>query len=57
LQQLTIGGRLIAILGTDHVMAATLFTRTADAAWSSKALWDHTAPRLQGFTEPSRFQF
>jgi protein-L-isoaspartate(D-aspartate) O-methyltransferase len=57
LQQLAIGGRLIAIVGTDHVMVATLFTRTADAAWDSKALWDHTAPRLQGFTEPTRFKF
>jgi protein-L-isoaspartate(D-aspartate) O-methyltransferase len=57
LQQLKVGGHLIAIVGHDHVMAATLFTRTADAAWSSKALWDHTAPRLQGFTEPSRFKF
>jgi protein-L-isoaspartate(D-aspartate) O-methyltransferase len=57
LQQLKVGGHLLAIVGTDHVMAATLFTRTADAAWSSKALWDHTAPRLQGFTEPTRFKF
>ncbi len=57
LQQLAIGGRLLAILGHDHVMAATLFTRTADAAWDSKALWDHTAPRLQGFAEPTRFKF
>jgi protein-L-isoaspartate(D-aspartate) O-methyltransferase len=57
LQQLAIGGRLLAIVGHDHVMAATLFTRTADAAWDSKALWDHTAPRLQGFAEPTRFKF
>ena len=57
LQQLAIGGRLLAIVGHDHVMAATLFTRTADAAWGSKALWDHTAPRLQGFAEPTRFKF
>jgi protein-L-isoaspartate(D-aspartate) O-methyltransferase len=57
LQQLKVGGHLLAIVGHDHVMAATLFTRTADAAWSSKALWDHTAPRLQGFTEPTRFKF
>jgi protein-L-isoaspartate(D-aspartate) O-methyltransferase len=57
LQQLAIGGRLLAIVGTDHVMAATLFTRTADATWSSKALWDHTAPRLHGFAEPTRFKF
>ena len=57
LQQLKVGGHLLAIVGHDHVMAATLYTRTADAAWSSKALWDHTAPRLQGFTEPTRFKF
>ncbi len=57
LQQLAIGGRLLAIVGNDHVMAATLFTHTTDATWSSQSLWDHTAPRLQGFTEPSRFQF
>jgi protein-L-isoaspartate(D-aspartate) O-methyltransferase len=57
LQQIKVGGHLLAIVGHDHVMAATLFTRTADAAWSSKALWDHTAPRLQGFTEPTRFKF
>jgi protein-L-isoaspartate(D-aspartate) O-methyltransferase len=57
LQQLTMGGRLIAIVGVDHSMVATLYTRTGDAEWSSKALWDHTAPRLQGFTEPTRFKF
>ncbi|MEY4436220.1 MAG: hypothetical protein RL175_1175 [Pseudomonadota bacterium] len=57
LQQLQVGGRLIAIVGHEPVMVATLFTRTAENAWSSKALWDHTAPRLQGFTEPSRFKF
>jgi protein-L-isoaspartate(D-aspartate) O-methyltransferase len=57
LQQIKIGGHLLAIVGHDHVMVATLFTRTADAAWDSKALWDHTAPRLQGFAEPTRFKF
>ena len=57
LQQLKVGGHLIAIVGQDPVMVATLYTRTSDAAWSSKALWDTSAPRLQGFTEPSRFHF
>jgi protein-L-isoaspartate(D-aspartate) O-methyltransferase len=57
LQQLKIGGHLLAIVGQEPVMVATLYTRTGDAAWSSKSLWDHTAPRLQGFTEPARFQF
>ena len=57
LQQLKIGGRLIAIVGEEPIMSATLFTRTADAHWRSQALWDTSAPRLQGFTEPTRFQF
>ena len=57
LQQLKVGGHLIAIVGQDPIMVATLYTRTSDAAWSSKALWDTSAPRLQGFTEPSRFHF
>jgi protein-L-isoaspartate(D-aspartate) O-methyltransferase len=57
LKQLKVGGHLIAVVGQDPVMVATLFTRTADAAWSSKALWDTSAPRLQGFTEPERFHF
>ncbi len=57
LQQLKVGGHLLAIVGHDHVMAATLYTRTADAAWSRKALWGHTAPRLHGFAEPAGFKF
>jgi protein-L-isoaspartate(D-aspartate) O-methyltransferase len=57
LQQLKVGGHLLAIVGQDPVMVATLYTRTADASWNTKALWDHTAPRLQGFTEPTRFKF
>jgi protein-L-isoaspartate(D-aspartate) O-methyltransferase len=57
LQQLTIGGRLIAIVGDEPIMSATLYTRMGEANWSSKPLWDTHAPRLQGFTEPTRFQF
>lgn len=57
LQQLKTGGRLIAIVGEDPVMQATLFTRTGESAWEHRALWDTTAPRLLGFTEPSRFHF
>ena len=57
LQQIKIGGHLLAIVGQEPMMVATLYTRTADAAWRSTALWDHTAPRLQGFTEPTRFKF
>ena len=57
LQQLKVGGRLIAIVGQDPAMAAVLYTRTDENNWSSKALWDTSVSRLQGFAEPSRFHF
>ena len=57
LQQLKIGGRLIAIVGEEPVMQATLYTRTSESAWDHRELWDTTAPRLLGFPEPSRFHF
>ena len=57
LEQIKIGGRLIAIVGEEPVMQATLYTRTSASAWDHRALWDTAAPRLLGFTEPSRFHF
>ena len=57
LNQLKPKGRLIAIVGNEPIMTATLFTRTGEATWETHALWDTHAPRLQGFTEPSRFHF
>ena len=57
LQQLKVKGRLIAVVGQDPVMSATLFTRTGEATWETHVLWDTQAPRLQGFAEPSRFHF
>jgi protein-L-isoaspartate(D-aspartate) O-methyltransferase len=38
-------------------MRAVLATRVGDAAWSQTELFDTVAPRLDGFPEPSRFQF
>jgi protein-L-isoaspartate(D-aspartate) O-methyltransferase len=57
LDQLTIGGRLIAIVGSDPVMQATLFTRTGERQFSSTVLWDTSVPALQNFAQPSRFHF
>jgi protein-L-isoaspartate(D-aspartate) O-methyltransferase len=57
LDQLKVGGRLIAIVGEEPVMQATLYTRTSASAWDHKVLWDTTAPRLLGFKQPSRFTF
>ncbi len=57
LQQLTVGGRLAAIVGDEPMMRATLITRTSESSWTTTEPWDCTAPRLSGFAEPSRFQF
>ncbi len=57
LDQLKVGGRLLAIVGQEPVMQATLFTRIADGQFSRQELFDTVATRLAGFTEPSRFQF
>lgn len=57
LDQLKVGGRLIAVVGTDPIMQATLFTRTGERQFSSTALWDTSVPALQNFAQPSRFHF
>ncbi len=51
------GGRLFAITGDLPMMRATLITRTGPGQFSTRQPWDTVAPRLQGFTEPSRFSF
>jgi protein-L-isoaspartate(D-aspartate) O-methyltransferase len=57
LEQLTIGGRLAAIVGNEPMMRATLITRTNDSSFTTTEPWDCNAPRLSGFAEPSSFQF
>ena len=57
LEQLKIGGRLVAIVGDEPVMRARLFTRVDDTAWSHVDLFDTVAQRLSGFDEGERFVF
>jgi protein-L-isoaspartate(D-aspartate) O-methyltransferase len=57
LNQLSIGGRLLAVVGEDPVMRASVMTRTADQQWQTSEPWDTMAPRLQGFPEDNRFSF
>ncbi len=57
LEQLKVGGRLVAIVGEQPVMRATVFTRVGEATWSQRETFDTVAPRLQGFAEKSAFQF
>ena len=57
LAQLKVGGRLVAIVGDEPVMRATVVTRSSDTAYTTTQPWDTVAPRLQNFPEPERFTF
>ena len=57
LSQLKVGGRLVAIVGEEPVMRATVITRHGEAAFSTAQAWDTVAPRLLNFPEPSHFKF
>ena len=57
LNQLKLGGQLIAIVGQEPVMQATLTQRVSEQQWRSRALWDICVPALNGFPQPSRFKF
>jgi protein-L-isoaspartate(D-aspartate) O-methyltransferase len=57
LDQLKLGGRLVAIVGHEPVMQATLISRVAAAQFKREELFDTVAPRLQGFAEPAPFRF
>ncbi|HKX94578.1 MAG TPA: protein-L-isoaspartate O-methyltransferase [Methylibium sp.] len=57
LEQLKVGGRLVAIEGDEPVMPAVLYTRRGADGWQRVELFDTVAPRLEGYPEPSRFSF
>ena len=57
LDQLKVGGRLLAIVGQPPVMRAQRITRLSASALKAEDLFDTIAPRLQGFAEPTRFSF
>lgn len=57
LAHLKVGGRLVAIVGDEPVMRATVVTRTSDTDYTTTQPWDTVASRLQNFPEPERFTF
>jgi protein-L-isoaspartate(D-aspartate) O-methyltransferase len=57
LDQLKVGGRLIAIVGDAPIMRATIVTRTSATDYRTSQPWDCDAPRLQNFAQVSRFAF
>jgi protein-L-isoaspartate(D-aspartate) O-methyltransferase len=57
LEQLAPGGRLVAIVGEEPMMRATLITCTGPNSHVTTQPWDANAPRLLGFPQPSAFHF
>ena len=54
---LNIGGRLVAIVGSEPMMRAHFVTRVSEGKWETTQPWDTIAPRLLNFPEPSPFRF
>lgn len=57
LAQLKVGGRLVAIVGDEPVMRATVVTRASETEFKTTQPWDTVAPRLLNFPEASHFHF
>lgn len=57
LDQLAVGGRLVAIEGDEPVMRATLYQRETTERLHSQVLFETVVPRLVGFEPVSRFRF
>ncbi len=56
-EQLTSGGRLLAIVGEPPVMETRLITRVDENEWRSESLFETDLPVLVGAEKPSSFQF
>lgn len=56
-RQLTVGGRLFAIVGQAPVMEAMLITRVGENEWSREPLFETELPPLLGLPAPPRFRF
>ena len=57
LQQLKVGGRLVAIVGSEPMMRALRVRRVSEREFTTEVLFDTVAPRLDGFAQPSSFKF
>ena len=57
LAQLKIGGRLVAVVGSEPMMVAQIVTRKAEHEFETHPLFDTVAPRLVGFAEKAAFAF
>ncbi len=56
-QQLTVGGRLFAILGEAPVMQASVILRTGDKSWDPTILFETNVQPLLNAAKPDKFEF
>jgi protein-L-isoaspartate(D-aspartate) O-methyltransferase len=56
-QELAVGGRLLAVIGDEPVMTATLITRISDNAFESIGLFETCIRPLRNVKQPERFVF
>lgn len=56
LQQVKVGGRILAIIGEAPIMSAHLITRSSDKAYDTRKLFETNVTPLQAVA-PSHFQF
>ncbi|HAT31382.1 MAG TPA: protein-L-isoaspartate O-methyltransferase [Janthinobacterium sp.] len=56
-QQIKVGGRILAILGTSPLMTANVITRVSDNAYSTVKLFETDVKPLSQATTPSPFTF
>ena len=57
LQQLNLGGRLVAIVGEPPMMVAQLVTRVGEREFATENLFDTVAAPLVGFPQKESFRF
>lgn len=55
--QLTVGGRLCVIVGTEPVMEFLLITRISDSQWQEECLFETLLPKLKNVDQPPEFVF
>ena len=57
LQQLRVGGRLVAIVGSLPVMSAQLVTRTGESTFNTVNLFETVVPALRSAAKSEQFVF
>lgn len=56
-KQLSVGGRLLAVVGEEPIMTATLVTRVTESAFESVGLFETCIAPLRNVKQPERFVF